>query len=287
MKFLAIIAICVILGMSVAFGGSQGGKTFEGCSIFLIVAALAFAINWLAFIPAYLAKTERFYDLTGSITYLSTIGLAAYLSAPLSLTAKIVAVAVCIWAARLGTFLFARISRDGGDSRFDKIKTNPLRFLLTWTLQGLWVVLTASCAFAIITSTQDVGLGPWFYAGMALWLVGFLIEVVADGQKSAFKKDPENAGKFIHSGLWAWSRHPNYFGEILLWLGIAVIAVPHLAGWQWVCLVSPLFVYLLLTRVSGVPLLEKKAYKKWGDDPAYQAYLKNTPVLFLRPPRKG
>ena len=287
MKFLVITLICFTIGMAVAFGGSYGGKMVDGYPIFLIAGLIAFAINWFAYIPALIAKTEKYYDLMGSITYISVIGMAAYFSGPLAYPAKIVVVIVCIWALRLGSFLFARISRDGGDSRFDKIKTNPLRFLLTWTLQGLWVILTAACALAIITSNKVVPLGPWVYVGLGVWYLGFIIEVIADGQKSKFKKDPDNEGKFISHGLWAWSRHPNYFGEITLWVGIAIMAVPFLEGWQWVVMISPVFVTLLLTKVSGVPMLEKKADKRWGDDADYQAYKARTPVLVPRPPKKG
>lgn len=287
MKFFIITLICFAIGMAVAFGGSQGGKTVDGYPIFLIAGLMAFAINWLAYIPALIAKTEKYYDLMGSITYISVIGMAAYFSGPLAYSAKIVVVIVCIWALRLGSFLFARIRRDGGDSRFDKIKTNPLRFLLTWTLQALWVLLTAACALAIITSNKTVPMGPWIYIGLGVWYLGFIIEVISDGQKSKFRKDPSNEGKFISHGLWAWSRHPNYFGEIMLWVGIAIMAVPFLEGWQWVVMISPVFVTLLLTKVSGVPMLEKKADKRWGDDADYQAYKARTPVLMMRPPKKG
>jgi steroid 5-alpha reductase family enzyme len=102
---------------------------------------------------------------------------------------------------------------------------------------------------------------------------------VADNQKGRFKADPANQGKFISTGLWAKSRHPNYFGEIVLWIGVLLIAVPVLEGWQWVALLSPVFVALLLVKGSGVPLLEAKADKKWGGQPDYEAYKKNTPVL--------
>ena len=121
--------------------------------------------------------------------------------------------------------------------------------------------------------------------GIIVWLAGFAIEVIADQQKSAFKNNPENAGRFITSGLWAWSRHPNYFGEIVLWTGIAIIALPVLSGWRWVMLISPVFVVLLLTRVSGIPLLEARARKRWGEDETFQAYTRDTPVLIPRPPR--
>jgi steroid 5-alpha reductase family enzyme len=112
-----------------------------------------------------------------------------------------------------------------------------------------------------------------------------VIEVVADRQKSVFKTDPANTGRFITGGLWAWSRHPNYFGEITLWVGVAIIALPTLSGWRWLMLISPLFVILLLTRISGIPMLESRAEKRWGADPEFRAYTDSTPALLLRPPR--
>ncbi|MGB8362380.1 MAG: DUF1295 domain-containing protein, partial [Acidimicrobiia bacterium] len=154
-----------------------------------------------------------------------------------------------------------------------------------WTIQGLWVLLTAAAALAIITTSVRRDLGWLAYTGIVVWVVGFAIEVVADRQKSLFKRDPGNEGRFIATGLWAWSRHPNYFGEITLWTGVALMAIPVLSGWQWVVLVSPLFVTLLLTRVSGIPMLEAKADERWGDEPEYREYKTTTPVLIPRPPR--
>lgn len=287
MKLFLVVIFCAALGLGVAWAGGQGGAEFGPVSVMLVCGAIAFGVNWLAFIPANMFQTEKYYDLTGSLTYLSTVGFAAYFSQPLSLRGTVVAVMVALWAVRLGTFLYARIKKDGKDRRFDKIKTSPMRFLLTWTLQGLWVILTAACALAVITSNANVPLGIFAYVGGALWLMGFIIEVMADEQKKAFRADPANNGKFINTGVWAWSRHPNYFGEIVLWLGIAVIAVPVLSGLQWAVMISPIFVFLLLTRVSGVPKLEHHADKTWGEDPAYQAYKANTPVLMMKPPVKA
>ena len=130
-----------------------------------------------------------------------------------------------------------------------------------------------------ITSTERKALGVFAFIGLAVWLVGFLLEVVADNQKRQFKKDPKNKGRFIQTGLWARSRHPNYFGEILLWVGVFIIAAPVLQGWQWVAIISPIFVFLLLTRVSGVPGLEAKAKRKWGGQADYEAYKARTPIL--------
>lgn len=279
-RALFVVLIVAAIGLGIAFLAGQGDERAFGHSVILACALVAFAVNWLVFIPSAMARTERYYDLTGAITYLSVIGVAAALAQPLDLRAVVAAGLVAVWAIRLGSFLFLRISKDGHDRRFDQIKTNPLRFLVTWTLQGLWVTLTAACALMIISSETRIAPDLFFYLGLVIWIVGFGIEVIADAQKSAFRRDPENARKFITSGLWSWSRHPNYVGEIVLWLGMAVMAVPVLSVWQWVALISPLFVYLLLNRVSGVPLLEKRAREKWGEDPAYQAYCEKTPVLF-------
>jgi steroid 5-alpha reductase family enzyme len=138
-----------------------------------------------------------------------------------------------------------------------------------------------------MTSTERPPFGVLGWLGFALWLVGFLFEAVADDQKRRFRANPANEGRFITSGLWAWSRHPNYFGEITLWFGIALIALPALSGWQHATLISPVFVYLLLTRISGIPLLEARAKKRWGDEPAFREYKARTPVLFPRPPKSA
>ena len=120
--------------------------------------------------------------------------------------------------------------------------------------------------------------------GICLWVLGFAIEVVADQEKKTFRRDNRNDGKFISTGLWAWSRHPNYFGEILLWIGIAVIGLPVLSGWRWVALISPVVVIILLTKISGIPILERRANKQWCEDPSYAEYVKSTPILILKRP---
>ena len=278
-------AIAVIIGALVAWAGSDGGDRFNGIPVFAICGALAFAVNWLVFIPSAIAQTEHYYDLTGGITYLSVTIVAVLLSGPLDLRATLVAAMVMVWALRLSTFLFLRISKAGKDSRFDQIKTQPARFLMAWTLQGLWVLLTAAAALAVITGGTRAPLGIIGIVGIAVWAIGILVEIVADRQKSAFKADPANKGKFISTGLWAWSRHPNYFGEIVLWIGMAIVAVPVLEGWQWVTLISPVFVAFLLIKVSGIPMLEESADERWGGQDDYEEYKRKTPVLILKPPQ--
>lgn len=280
------IAVAILLGALVALAGSDGSTTIGWMPVFALCALLAYAINWLVFIPSNRMKTEHYFDLTGSATYLTAVAVAVLFSSDLDARAVIAAVMVAVWALRLGSFLFRRVRRDGRDGRFDEIKVDPLRFFMTWTLQGLWVLLTVAAALAIITSLERKEIGWVAIVGIAIWTAGFVIEVVADRQKSTFKQDSANAGRFITTGLWSWSRHPNYFGEIVLWIGMAIMAVPILAGWRWVVLISPIFVILLLTRVSGIPMLEARAEKRWGDDEEFQAYTRDTSVLIPRPPRR-
>ncbi len=279
------IAASIVVGAIVVLAGSQGSGQIGSVAVFAVCGALAYVINWVVFVPSNLAKTEQYFDLTGSATYVSVTAIALLFSEDLDARSVIVGAMVVVWALRLGSFLFRRIRRDGRDGRFDRIKTDPLRFLMTWTLQGLWVLLTMACALAIITATERKSIGAVGVVGIVVWIAGFATEVVADRQKSAFRLDPENDGRFITSGLWAWSRHPNYFGEIVLWTGIAIMALPVLSGWRWVSLISPVFVTVLLTRVSGIPMLEARARDRWGDDVRYQEYKRNTPVLLPRPPR--
>lgn len=280
----AVIAMLasMVLGLLVALAGSDGGPVSGGIPLFALSVGLAFLFQWMAFLPAYLRQTERFFDLTGSITYVSIFTLAILLSPKPDARAVLLYVLVTVWAIRLGSFLFRRIRKAGADDRFEAIKPSLLRFLSVWTLQGLWVTLTGSAALAAIASLNRKELDLWAGVGFLVWVSGFGVEVVADAQKRRFSASPGNRGRFITTGLWSRSRHPNYFGEITLWFGIALIAVPVLQGWQWVVLVSPLFVAVLLIRVSGIPLLEQKADRKWGGQEEYETYKRSTPVLIPR-----
>ena len=279
---LILFPILVLIGVLVALAGSQGGAAIAGMPVFALVVGLAFLIQWLVFIPSFRMQTEKFFDLTGSLTYISLTLMAALLSANLDIRSLLLAALVIAWALRLGTFLFRRVHKAGKDDRFDEIKPSFFRFLNVWTIQALWVTFTAAAALVAITTSVRKELDLFAIVGALVWVFGFAIEVAADSQKSRFNADPSNKGKFIQTGLWSRSRHPNYFGEIVLWIGIAIIALPVLQGWQWVALISPIFVTLLLTRVSGIPLLEKKADQKWGGQAEYEEYKKRTPVLIPR-----
>ena len=203
----AVIAGAVIMAGAIAGAGSQGGLDLGGIPVMVLAAAIAFVVQWFAFLPAYWKQTEQFYDLVGSLTYLLVTGFVLVASRPIDARSAILGLLVFIWASRLGSFLFRRVRTAGSDPRFDDIKPSASRFLVARTLQGLWV-------------------------------------------------------------------------------GVAMIAGSTLRGWQWVTMISPVFVLFLLSRVSGIPLLEKRADQRWGDYESYRRYKAGTPVLVPRRPRR-
>ncbi len=281
------IFISILLASLVAIGIDQGSVNISGISLIYFCCAFIFLAQWLVFIPSYIFETEHYFDLTGSLTYVSVTLLAILFTVDISLRDILLALFVWIWAFRLGSFLFIRVKKAGSDGRFDLMKKDFWWFLMTWTIQGLWVFLTLAMALAAITSESKMAIDVFAVIGTLIWIFGFSIEVIADQQKTNFKDDPTNKDSFITVGLWSWSRHPNYFGEMVLWIGIAVIAFPVLIGWQLVALISPIFVIFLLTRISGITMLESRGYKKWKDDPAYIDYLERTSVLVPFPPKKN
>lgn len=284
----AMLGILVVLMIAVgmAWAGSQNGLVVFGLPLFALCIMLIFLIQWAAFIPAFLFQTEKFFDLTGSLTYTSVTVAAFLLNEKQDLRSLILLFMVLVWAGRLGSYLFKRVQKAGKDSRFDNIKPSFWRFLQTWTLQALWISLTLAAALTAITSTNQTGLDFFAGLGLVLWMYGLGIEALADHQKDVFRRNPANKDHFISSGLWSWSRHPNYFGEIVLWLGVALTALPIMRGWQYLTLISPIFVFILLTRVSGIPILEKRADEKWGGQVDYEAYKEKTSILIPLPPKE-
>ena len=283
---LIALPIVILIGVGLAWAGSQGGTTFEKIPVFAIGVALAFILNWIAFIPAYLKQTEKFFDLMGGISFISVVVITVILSPLVDGRSWLLLGMVVVWALRLSLFLYRRIHAAGEDRRFREIKVSFPRFLLTWTLQGIWVSFSLAAALAAITSETRLDLGVFALIGFLVWVFGFGFEVISDNQKSQFKADPANKGKFINTGLWSWSRHPNYFGEIVLWIGVAIAALPILQGWQWITMISPIFITLLLTKVSGIPMLERRADEKWGGQEDYETYKANTSILIPQPPKK-
>ena len=264
---------------------SYNSIDFDGSNLVGQILVMTFVIQWIAYIPAFLFKTEKFYDLTGSLTYIGTILFALYATgslANLTLGNILVGLAIIVWAIRLGSFLFMRIRKDKKDGRFDSIKTSFSQFFMTWTLQGMWVFICSSAALIAIANPSGIPINSLFILGLLMFIFGFAIEVIADNQKSAFRSIPENKDSFINEGLWARSRHPNYFGEITLWAGITVMGISTFEGMNYLAIFSPIFSYLLLVYVSGVRMLEGRGHKKWGHLEDYQNYKKNTPKLIPR-----
>ena len=251
----------------------------RGVNAFTFTLIVAVLLQVIFFIPSFLLKTEKYYDLVGSLTYVTTVSLAYFSVETKTMIDSIIYFYVMVWALRLGIYLFRRVRNDGKDVRFEKAKRHFFWFLQYWMGQALWVSLTACAAIIAILSPEEDSLPVLAMVGMALWLSGFTIESISDYQKRVFRKENNPSEAFIHTGLWARSRHPNYFGEITLWTGIAVIALNTLTGIEYITLVSPIFVYILLTRMSGVNLLERIADERYGHLEEYQRYKRNTPVL--------
>jgi steroid 5-alpha reductase family enzyme len=280
----------VIVAALVAFAASRGGSVgvaiVGGLPLIFLCMMISFAIQWLVFIPSYLYKTEKYFDLTGGLTFLSLTAVILLLTENRTIISYLLAILIAIWAIRLSSFLFLRIREDGHDKRFTEVIPDKTKFLFYWTFQGFWAFITPVVAFTAIGSQNISGdIEIMTLLGLVIWLIGFCIEVIADRQKRKFRKTTENKSRFISSGLWAWSRHPNYFGEIILWIGVLIIALPTLIGWQYVTVLSVPYVIIMLTKVSGVIKLEKTSDQKWGTDEAYQKYKTNTPTLIPRRPR--
>jgi len=283
--FLAISAVTFLICYLLAATVSGGTIKSDGLSLIMVAMVISFAIHWILFVPSYIFQTEKFYDLTGSLTYVTVLSFVVFIKKTtvhemLDLRSLLIYGCIMIWTVRLGGFLFWRVLKDGHDKRFKTILPSFTQLFMTWTLSAAWVFIQSLSALVALTviSTVEMGLVGWL--GLVLWIFGFGFEVLADHQKTKFKADPANDGKFITGGLWDASRHPNYFGEIVLWLGISVMAVPVMSGLQYVSLVSPVFGFLLIYYVSGVRMLEARSDKKWANNAEYQEYKRNTPVFF-------
>tara|TARA_A200000113_G_C8788785_1_gene330173 strand:+ start:5 stop:847 length:843 start_codon:yes stop_codon:yes gene_type:complete len=239
-----------------------------------------FLIHLLIFVPSYYFQTEKFFDLTGTISYVSSVFFIFFKTNTvnsINLGSLALSTFIIIWSLRLGTFLFLRIKKAGKDRRFNEIKKSFSWFFMTFSLSGMWVTICSICALTGIAN--GIIFSSTTIIGIIIFTIGFTIEIIADSQKTKFRAMDDNKDKFISIGLWKYSRHPNYLGEIILWLGISLISFSSLEGLQYITLISPIFTYLLLVKVSGINLLEKSGEKKWGHLDSYKSYKENTPRL--------
>lgn len=247
-----------------------------------IALGISFLINAIFFMFASIKKTDTLTDLSYGLSFFFTslgLALASHVHGALWLFPFI---AVMLWATRLAIYLFVRILTIKVDHRFDGRREDPIKFARFWILQALStsvimlpVILSASRTPPYISIAQIFG--------AALWLAGFWLESVADAQKFRFKKQRREG--FISTGVWSWSRHPNYFGEMLIWWGLWLYALPSLQGIENLAIFGPLYITVLLRFVSGVPLLEKSARGKYGANPEYQEYVARTSLLVPWPPK--
>ena len=243
---------------------------------------LSIGLNLAMFVPAYIYKTDKLTDISYALTFL-LITIIAFSLSTQTLNKTILAIMIALWSIRLGAFLFIRIRKMKKDKRFDGMRESFTKFIKFWLLQGLtvWIVLIPSILFFATDRNEVIRIGA------IIWLLGIIIETIADAQKYKFKQNTKNKDKYIQEGLWKYSRHPNYFGEILCWIGIYIYVSLSLTTTQKIIgLISPLFIIILLLFVSGIPLLEKYADKKWGRQKDYQEYKRKTSLLIPLPPKK-
>lgn len=237
------------------------------------------------FLFAALFQTDKLTDFTYGMTFV-LVSLIFLTQGGLGARELILNGSVIVWGLRLAAYLFIRILKIKRDERFDGRRENFVRFAAFWILQGvvIWVVLLP---VTILSAERDSSrIGFFELLGFSTFCVGFIIETIADAQKFSFRSRDENKGRWIESGLWKYSQYPNYFGEILLWWGLFVAALPGLSGWLWLSVASPVTITLVLLKVSGIPLLEEGHRKKYGGDPKWLDYVRRTPLLIPLPPGK-
>ena len=236
----------------------------------VLAIILVIMLNLAGFFYAWLRQSDHLTDAIYSISFIAIVG--AMWNPEWNGLQIACAILVVVWALRLGMYLYMRINHMGKDQRFDSIRPNLGSLMGFWLLQTMSILLIAlPVMFALSASVPSVN--GMTFAGFLISAAGIVIESIADRQKFIFKADPENAGKFMASGIWSRIRHPNYSGEILMWAGVFLLSVTALSGWQWIAIASPVWVFVLLRYISGVPLLEQKAAKKYGSQVSYQEYL--------------
>ena len=276
---LIITAVTLLFVVLIAYLSGLEGNYIFTIPLLVFLVCVIILIQWLMFLPSYLKSTEHYFDITGSITFITVSVLAFILSDNKNIRSILLTLLIIVWATRLGVFLLKRVKAAGSDGRFDDLKDFST-FFMVWNLQALWITFTLLSSLIIFTSNHSGNLEIYDYIGIITWISGLFIEVVADKQKSDFKNDISNKNKFISTGLWKYSRHPNYLGEIILWTGITIIAIPLFSGWSWLGLISPVFVFIMLKFISGVRILESRADMKWGKDKEYLKYKNSTPEIF-------
>ncbi len=246
-------------------------------NIFLETLIIAFVINTVFFIYAFIRKTDVVTDLSYSLSFFLATTYIYMVHAEKKLLQTLMFVIVILWALRLGSYLLGRILKTKVDHRFDDKRDSFVRFGVFWLLQAsaVWVILLP-VTFAMGSQGLLINM-PFLISGFVLSLFGLIYETIADYQKNTFKK--KNPKTLITTGLWATSRHPNYFGEVLVWWGTLIMVLPYLRGATFLVAFGPVFITVLLLFVSGVNLLEKSWKEKYGQEAYYQTYVRQTSIF--------
>lgn len=253
-------------------------------NLFLETLIIAFVINTVFFIYAFIRKTDVVTDLSYSLSFFLATTYIYMVHAEKNLVQTMLLVIVVLWALRLGSYLLSRILATKTDHRFDDKRDSFVRFGIFWLLQAtaVWVILLP-VTFAMGSKGLVIDM-PFLIAGFVISIFGLIYETVADYQKNTFKK--KNPKTLITSGLWATSRHPNYFGEVLVWWGTLITVLPYLSGPLFLVALGPVFITVLLLFVSGVNLLEKSWKEKYGKEAYYQEYIRQTSLFIPWKKRK-
>jgi steroid 5-alpha reductase family enzyme len=237
----------------------------------LQISIFIFAYMVFVFFLALAKKDNSIVDIFWGLGFVIIAGFSLFSNGHLDLHKVLMDLLVIIWGRRLTAHILARNRGRGEDFRYkawrDTWKHFVLRsFFQIFMLQGLFMLIIASPVY-FVNFAPTVKFSFTDYLGFAIFVAGFIFEAVGDYQLKLFKKDPANKGKLMTKGLWSITRHPNYFGESLIWWGIAFFALDYPTG--WITLISPVLLTLLLRFVSGVPMLEQK-YKGRPDWEEYK-----------------
>jgi steroid 5-alpha reductase family enzyme len=265
-------------------GTSLMGSEGAGTSFLALTSGVTAGYQFIFFVLTYVLRIDTATDFAGTSNFLVLALLTFSTGKQFTFRKLVVTALVCVWALRLSGFLLYRILLWGEDRRLDTMRGNLPKLALFWTFQALWVWTVSLPVSVLNSSARDPALGAPDYIGWALFVAGMVLESAADFQKLHFRKMPHSQKKWIDIGVWKWSRHPNYFGEILLWTGVFVSSSPVFVGWDWVSIVSPFFLIWLLLFVSGIPLLEASSNKKHKGFLEYKAYKERTSILIPFPP---
>lgn len=248
-------------------------------SLTISVISIVFVLNILGFIFGYLLKTDKFTDITYSLSFICASFFGLIFFAEISIFTILPVVMITLWGIRLGFFLLRRILAMGRDKRFDTMRDSVIKFGSFWLLQSVSIIIIILPVIFQL-SIKDGTLGIFQWLGIFIWIVGWLLESIADGQKYQFKKT--NPDQFFYGGIFRWIRYPNYLGELLVWTGIWIFGLDYYFGiWGWITIISPIWIFILLRYISGIPLVEAQRNAKYSNDLQYQEYKKSTPLLIF------